>query len=220
MVETKYSTPGPMPIDVGSWAQQLNLSNFVNTYCQYRDLALCENSKTLLIIGKGQGLDAEVLRWRGYSVTTFDIDPILTPDVQGSVHDLHAFAEKQFDVVIVSHVLEHLPLAFLDDALREIARVARYALVYLPVAGRHGQFRLKLGVLNLGLDLVWDLFNYFERPDGINPKYCAGQHYWEVGLRGFAVSDLKKRFSNNYKVIGAYRNKEWLPSYNFILKSH
>lgn len=220
LINKNIPAPSVMPVDRESWAGQLHLSNFVNTYCQYRDLQLCGDVKKLLIIGPGQGLDTQVLKWRKYEVTTFDIDKTFNPDVIGSVHDLSMFDDGSFDVVIASHVLEHLAVTYLDRCLEELAKVGRYCLIYLPVAGRHFQLRLKMDLKGIDLSCIFDLFNYFHRPDGITPRYCGGQHYWEIGMRGFRVGDMNRRLSQHFKVLSSYRNKDWLPSYNFILKSN
>jgi hypothetical protein len=216
----KVPMPTVMPLDRKLWADQLHLSNFVNTYYQYRDLQLCKDVKKILIVGPGQGLDTQVLKWRKYEVTTIDIDDVFHPDVIGSVHNLSMFADSSFDVVIASHVLEHLAVPYLDSCLSELARVGRYCLIYLPVAGRHFQWRLKMDLKGIDFSFIFDLFNYFHRPDGITPRYCAGQHYWEVGRRGFQVRDITRRLSKYFKVLSSYRNKDWLPSYNFVLESN
>ena len=210
--------PAVMPVDREVWATQLNLSNFINAYYQYRDLQLCEGNK-LLIVGPGQGLDAEIFKWKGYQVTTFDIDDVFKPDHLGSVHDMRGFLDNQFDIVIASHVLEHLAEPYLNMAIAELARVARYALVYLPVAGRHGQLRFSLGAKDIKLALTWDIFNFFEKPDGNTPRYCAGQHYWELGMRGYRTRDVKARLNKHFEILSAYRNQDWLPSFNFVLKA-
>lgn len=213
------ATPSPMPVDRQEWAKRLDLSNFVNSYYQYRDIQSLENCSKILIVGPGQGLDTEILKWRGYEVQTFDIDETFHPDFSGSVHDLSRFADLQFDAIIASHVLEHLPVAYLDAALKEISRVGRYALIYLPVHGRHMQLRLIPGFKGIDLSFIFDLFNYFKKPDGIVPRYMAGMHYWEVGMRGWRVRDVKERLSRYFQIQTCYRNKDWLPSYNFVLKS-
>jgi len=136
-------------LDRQEWARQLHLSNFINTYYQYRDLLSCKNVKKVLIIGPGQGLSTVLLRWRDYEVITLDIDDTFKPDYLGSVHDMHMFENAQFDAVICSHVLEHLAEPYLDTSLKEIARIGRYALIYLPIAGRHFQARLKGDVKGL-----------------------------------------------------------------------
>jgi len=129
--------PAVMPVDRKQWKQELNLSNFINAYYKYRDLNQCGNVKSILLIGPGQGLAVNVLRWRGFEVSTFDIDTTFNPDYVGSVHDLKEFSNGQFDVVIASHVLEHLAVPYLESSLKEISRVGHFALIYLPVAGRH-----------------------------------------------------------------------------------
>ena len=211
--------PSVMPIDRVKWAAQLNLSNFINTFYQYRDIQSCGVVRRILVIGPGQGLDTAVLRWRGYDVTTFDIDDTFKPDMIGSVHDLCMFKDASFDVITVSHVLEHLAEPYFNRCLGELARVGKYCLVYLPVAGRHFQFRIKFDVK--GIDLSWlvDLFNIFHKPDGITARYCQRQHFWEVGRRGFRVADLLRRFEERFSVIAQYRNSDWNPSYNFVMKS-
>jgi hypothetical protein len=217
----EHSDPGPsaMPVNSEEWGRQLNLSNFVNAYYQFRDVNLLPSVKSALVVGPGQGLETAVFRWRGLRVVTYDIDAAFSPDHIGSVHDMAVFESGAFDVVIASHVLEHLPVAYLDQSLREIARVGRFALVYLPVAGRHLQARVFPTVAARDFSLIVDLFKYWERPTGIDRKYCAGMHYWEVGMPGFRVSQLRRRLSKYFSVLTSYRNKDWNPSYNFVLES-
>jgi len=216
---SKIPIPSVMPVDRKAWFKQLNLSNFVNTYYQYRDLQLCKDCKKVLIVGPGQGLDTLVLKWRGYDVTTLDIDDTFKPDYVGSVHALNMFMTGQFDAVIASHVLEHLAEPYLDIALQEIARVGQYAIIYLPVHGLHIQFRFKSNFKEIDLPVVFNIFNYFEKPSGIEPCYMENQHFWEIGMRGYRVKDIIKRMSRFFDVISVYRNKDWLISQNFVLKS-
>jgi hypothetical protein len=220
MMPTNVSAPSVMPLDRDLWKSQLHLSQFINTYYQYRDLHECIGKQgKVLIIGPGAGLDAAVLIWKGYKVTTFDIDEKFSPDILGSCHDMHMFKALEFDVVIASHVLEHLPLTYLDCALEEIARISRYAIIYLPVAGKHGQLRVLPSIGGKNLNFIIDLFKFWETPTGRILKYSGGQHYWEMGYRGFKLRNLLSRFKKNFKVLKNYRNEDWLPSYNFILSS-
>jgi hypothetical protein len=208
-----------MPINREEWRTQLHLSNFVNTYYQYQDLQSLPDCRRVLIVGPGQRLDTTVLRWRGYSVTTYDIDPVLEPDVLGSVHDMSAFSGWQFDAVIASHVLEHLPEPFLDQSIAELARVARHAVVYLPVAGRHAQLRFVPGFKGIDWSICVDVFAYWHRPDGLTASYSEGQHYWEVGMRGFRRRQVRRRLARQFDVLHEYRNRDWTPSLNYVLRS-
>jgi hypothetical protein len=219
MKKDELILPNVMMLDRHDWARQLHLSNFINTYYQYRDLSLCKEVKKVLIIGPGQGLSTVVLKWRDYEVKTLDIDETFKPDFLGSVHDMQMFPDGRFDAIICSHVLEHLAEPYLNKSLEEIARIGRYALIYLPIAGRHFQARFKGDVKEIDLSLIVDIFNYFHKPDGRVPRYCQREHFWEVGMGGFRVCDLIDRFSQWFEVIHNYRNRDWYYSYNFIVKS-
>ncbi|MBN1126561.1 MAG: class I SAM-dependent methyltransferase [Sedimentisphaerales bacterium] len=208
-----------MPIDRQKWVGQIHLSNFINAYYQYRDLQCWPHVRSVLIVGSGQGLSEQILSWKGYRVTTLDIDETFSPNVVGSVHEMPMFADRQFDAVIASHVLEHLAEPYLDSALQEMARIGNYAIINLPVAGRHFQVRCKADIKGMDRSIILDLFNIFHKPDGIAPRYCRGQHFWEVGMRGFRKKDLIRRISCYFKVLNVYRNPDWNPSMNFILLS-
>ena len=213
--------PAVMPLeDRETWREQLNLSNFVNTYYQYRDVESLKTGRRLLIIGLGQGLDTQLFRWRGYDVVTYDIDEAFRPDVVGSVHDLSAFADRQFDVAIASHVIEHVAVPYLDRALGEIARVADHALIYLPIGGRPVHFRFTPYILTPGnFNVVFDVRNVFSRPDGVTPKYHLGQHFWEIGRHGWSKRAVRRRLRQHFDIVNEYRNYDMVGSYNFVLRS-
>lgn len=219
MRPSEVPKPTVMPVDRTAWREQLNLSNFVNSYYQYRDLQSCEGVRTVLIIGPGEGLAVQVLKWRGYTVTTLDVDDVFRPDYLGSVHDMSMFRDDQFDVVIASHVLEHLAEPYLDKSLQEIARVGRHALIYLPVAGRHMQLRFIPGFKGIDVSVIVDVFNYLHRPNGVVPRYAQQQHFWEIGMRGFGRRAVTRRISQWFEVVRVYRNRDWTPSQNFVLRS-
>jgi hypothetical protein len=220
MKSEEVPVPTVMPLEHRlEWRQTLSRTNFVNAWCQYDDVRRCGDVKTMLIVGPGQGLDTAVFRWRGYEVTTFDIDETFEPDVIGSVHDLSMFKDAQFDVVIASHVIEHVAVPYLDSAISELARVGRHALIYLPACGRKIQFRIAPGFKNIDLSFVFDVFNFFHKPDGLNARYNAGQHFWEVGMRGFRLKDILRRFEPHFELQREYRNADWPLSHNFVLRS-
>lgn len=212
--------PAEMPVDMAQWSTALHASNFANAYAQFRDVAELGDVRRILVIGPGQGLDTAVFRWRGYDVETFDIDDRLSPDHIGSAHDLSMFSDKAFDVVIASHVLEHLPPAFLDRAIAEIARVAHHALVYLPLAGsRESSVRLAPGLRGWDWTIALRFFNRFAKPDPLQPRFCGGQHFWEIGRPGYSKADVVTRFTPYFTVRKAYRNPDWLSSFNFVLSA-
>jgi len=211
--------PTVMPVDREHWKRELGLSNFLNAYAIFRDISTLPDCRKILNIGPGQGLDVEVMKWRGYEVTTIDIDPVFSPDVVGSVNDMKMFENKQFDIVIASHVLEHLPPKYLDSAISEISRTGRYALIYLPCSGIFLKLSIETNFRGLKATIIASIARIFSKPDKQRPKYMEGQHYWEVGVKGFTKIDLLERFREHFSVRKAYRNKLWPQSMNYVLKS-
>lgn len=217
MSDPKVPAPAAMPVDKKAWLAELHISNFHNAYYQYRDARACIGDQgRILIVGPGQGLGAAVFRSRGYEVTTYDIDPEIGPDHVGSVHDMKVFTDGQFDLVIASHVLEHMSFALLDDGLRELSRVARFALVYLPYAGRHLDLSLhntREHHLRLNLPPFW------RRPSLERPLFAGGQHFWEIGVWGITRGTIQEAMEEHFAVIDSYQNPHWLVSMNFVLRS-
>lgn len=197
----------------------LDLSNFVNCYCQYSDVVALQDVKRILLIGVGTGLEPGVLRWAGYEVVTADVDPALRPDKVLSVDHLGEFAGKSFDVAIASHVLEHLPWSKFDTCLGELSRVARNCLIYLPMAGGVWGLRLLSSLPAVDLNLAVSLANPLRKVTGESPSLMCGQHYWEIGRPGFSLSRVRQAICKHFAVRKEYRNPQWPVSYNFVCTS-
>src|SRR5512138_2886992 len=210
--------PRPMPVDAEAYSRALSLSGFINAYYQLRDV-LSYRPRRVLVVGVGVGLEPLLLREKfGVEVTTYDVDARFGPDVVGSVHDMHAFGDGQFDVVVASHVLEHLPFDYFDRCVDELARVARHAVVYLPYGGRHLELkitwaqRVREWALRLHLPPL-------RRIAGDRPELQEGHHYWEAGYPGFSVASLTRRLSRRFTIDRRYHNRDWTYSLNFLLTS-
>jgi len=131
--------PTVMPADRESWARQIHLSKFIDSYSQCLDISDRPHCKRVLNIGPGQGVDTRVFRWRSYDVTAYDIGETFRSDHQGSVSQLDAFSNGQFDFVTADNILEHPAVTYLEQLLIEIAPVRRYALIYQRPAEDHGR---------------------------------------------------------------------------------
>jgi hypothetical protein len=79
--------------------------------------------------------------------------------------------------------------------------------------------RVLPGFRDLDLSFVVDVFNYFRKPDGLTARYNSNQHFWELGMRGYRVRDILRRFEPHFEVLRRYRNPDWLLSHNFVLRS-
>jgi hypothetical protein len=207
-----------MPLDAKEYAVNVSLTNFVNAYCQIRD-ALKYQPERILIVGVGVGLEPLLLRQKFHrEVCTLDIDADFEPDYVGSVHDMRMFSDQQFDVVIASHVLEHLPFSYFRDCLAELARVARHAVVYLPYGGRHLEWKFVLSQRYREYALRLRLPPR-KRVDGEHPDLQAAQHYWECGYPGFSVKSISSIMAEYFHVDETYHNHDWKYSLNFLLTS-
>jgi len=142
-----------------------NSIGFINMFYQIKDVLSLQSIKRILIIGPGSGIITAVLKKIGFDVTTLDIDPELKPDFIGSVDDMNYFRDKQFDIVICSHVLEHLPFKYFEKSLSEIQRITKYALIYLPISGLKISF--KIGLPKIG-DKYINIYFHFSFLENIN----------------------------------------------------
>jgi hypothetical protein len=196
---------------------EIDLCNFINSYYQLRDLKRFNNVKSVVIIGVGKGLDPIIFKWAGYKVVTYDINADLNPDYVGSVDEMDIFNDCEFDLAIVSHVVEHLPLEKLDQCLKEISRISKNAIIYLPVNGIYLQFRFNTNFRNINFSKIFTVSRFWIKPDNTKPKFMSGQHYWEVGIKDVNKKFIVEKLSRYFRIIDSYRNHDWLPSVNFLL---
>jgi SAM-dependent methyltransferase len=133
--------------------------------------------RSILEIGKGNGLVSDYFRKAGVAVTTVDINPALKPDICGDILHLSDLVEgRRFDAVICAEVLEHLPFSRFQSCIEQIAKVTcRKAIITLPSCRR--------SPIDMGLTFkfpycerqYWRLFlPLYKRP-------IANEHHWEIG---------------------------------------
>lgn len=128
------SWPSDFSVDEYSFAKYETKQRFL-TYWQQLDAILALAPESVLEIGVGTGLVSSYLRYKGVEVTTIDINASLEPDVVGSVLDLESYFQPgQFDLVLCSRVLHHLPFESFERSVQQIAHAAReHAIISLPI---------------------------------------------------------------------------------------
>jgi predicted SAM-dependent methyltransferase len=145
---------------------------------------------SILEIGPGLGLFKAVARIYGLQVETFDIDPDLRPDHLGSVFDM-PFTEGQFDAVCAFQMLEHLEYEKALEAVTEMGRVAGgHLLLSLPEATK--RYPLHITVPSVGMVTLQIPYPHL-RPIA---NTFDGQHYWELGRRGYPVDRILRDFAD------------------------
>jgi SAM-dependent methyltransferase len=138
----------------------------------------------VLEIGVGNGVVASFLSGT-HTVETVDINAELRPTHVGSVERLDFLQPESFDAVLCAEVLEHLPYAQFDSCLKELQRVSKnFIILSLPYWGNTFGIRLRMPVLGTRT-LKWKLTGY-------KPHTFNGQHYWEIGKRGYPVWKIKQ----------------------------
>ena len=157
--------------------------------------------KTVLEVGVGDGVVGAYLKRTGLKYTSVDIADDVGADVVGSITTL-PFENSSFDTICAFEVLEHLRYKMLSECLSELSRVAtNKVIISVPHFGPSVRLRFKIPFLpevSLAFKIPIPLTHVFN-----------GQHYWELGKRGYAVSTFRGSL-RKYFVI----EKEFVPFEN------
>lgn len=198
-------------------------ANFTNVSYILDDLRFLwqhhdSHSPSVLNIGISTGLEPLILRNCGYNLTTVDVVPSNNPDILLDIRKLSLISGEQYDISILSHVAEHIEYSAFPTLLADLSSLSKYTILYLPVAGKHYSFRIHSERPFFSLDLVVDISNPFRYPSDTTPRFCDGQHFWEIGPFCIPLRKLRRQISKSHRILKEYRNLDWIPSYNFVLK--
>lgn len=154
--------------------------------------------RKILEVGIGNKTVSNYLKKLRINVVTVDIDKSLKPDYVCSVTNLSKiFSKKQFDTVLCAEVLEHLPFKHFEKALRELWKVSKkYVILSLPHFGLGLRLSLKIPLIkeiNFAIKIPLPVKHVFD-----------GQHYWEIGKKGYPLRKILKIISKWYKIKKTY----------------
>ncbi len=184
-----------------NFSKYVFLGRWVSYWHQIKEvLDLKPNS--LLVVGAGDEVVLGVVSKYLKNIKTIDIDERLGPDIIGSVANM-PIENNSFDLVLVAEVLEHLPFNEFEKCISEIHRVSKkYAVISLPHFGPPLKFSFKLPFLK-------EFFISFRLPLYHPGHKFNGQHYWEIGKKGFAIKLIREKMSTKFKIL-----KEFVPYEN------
>ena len=166
----------------------------------------------ILEVGKGNGFVSDFLRKAGYSVTTFDINPSLNPDIIGDVMELDKyFSNDEFSLVTCSEVLEHIPFKNFQKVLAELSNISKeHVFLTLPRCQRTFlDFRFRIKVKGIPL-IEKSIFLASSK------RRILAEHHWEVDS---CKSTRKKeiiKVLEKYFYIKYFRRFELNPYHQFI----
>ncbi len=177
-----------------------------NSYYHQIAETLAFAAKTALIIGVGDNIVPMILSQQGVSVTTFDFDKDLQPDIVGDVTDIENILTKdgfqKFDVLLCCQVLEHLPYDYFEKTLAQFRNVANNVILSLPFSAHKYHINIKLPLIKIRFSFYinWVFTKY---------KF-NGQHYWEIGRKGFfknkIIKSIKKIFTVKKVFLATHNN--------------
>ena len=166
---------------------------FVSYFWQLKEV-LDLNPKSILEVGVGDKVFGDFIKNNtAVSYTSLDVAEDLKPDVVGSILQL-PFVDKSVDVTCAFEVLEHLPFEQFDKAMGELVRVARtHVVISVPHFGPMLSFSFKIPFLpavQLAVKIPYPKQHTFN-----------GQHYWELGKKGYPVSRVREALSKHGRVV-------------------
>jgi ubiquinone/menaquinone biosynthesis C-methylase UbiE len=183
---------------------------WLNYWYQINEVLRLKPDK-VLEIGGGNRTVSDYLKRSGVEVISLDVDSDLKPDVVGTVTDLKMFKDNEFDVVLCAQVLEHLPFEEFERAISEIKKVTRNIVLSLPHCGPYFK-------LNYHIPLIGEKTFMF-KISGFNKNKFSGEHYWEIGERGYPLGKIRKIIEGlGLKIVNTFLTKERPFQRFFIIK--
>ena len=175
-----------------------DLARWSSYWYQLKEI-LALKPDNILEIGVGDKVISNYLKNNtNIKYDSLDIATDLQPDFIGSIEAM-PMANENFEVVCAFEVLEHLPFDKFILALKEMRRVAKkYAIISLPHWSRHFSVDFRLPFLKR---IRWQFKLYFLP---LEHKF-DGQHYWEIGKKGYPLKKIKQTIEQSgWKILDDY----------------
>lgn len=145
----------------------------------------------VLEIGVGNGFLSDYLRKQKINVKTFDIDSNLSPDYKGDITNIGDIVTKQFEMIVCFETLEHIKFEDVESVLEQIStKTNNYLIISIPQIRLYFSlwFKIsKINPINFLISLPFPMKHKFD-----------GQHYWELGKRGYSISKFEKILKNKF----------------------
>jgi SAM-dependent methyltransferase len=171
---------------------------WMSYYYQTKEIAERSDIKSVLDIGPGTDFLKHTLSIHRNDITykTLDIAEDLHPDYKGSVTEI-PLPDASYDAVCAFQVLEHIQFEDFEKALSELNRVSRkYVFISLPHFGPSFEFWFKIPFVRR---IKWATKLWFPKEHTFD-----GQHYWEIGKKGYSSSKVRSTITKHFSIINEY----------------
>jgi SAM-dependent methyltransferase len=167
--------------------------------------------KSMLEVGSGDGVLMQYIRKNtDIDYKNLDVAEDLNPDILGGINKIPV-EDETFDLVCAFEVLEHLPFDQFEKSILEMKRVSKdYVIISVPHFGPAIKLCFKIPFLP---EVKFSFKIPFYKKHTFN-----GQHYWEIGKRGYPLSSIKKILKKHLILIDHFVPFENQYHHFFILK--
>lgn len=187
-----------------------------NSYYHQIEEVLKSDSKSVLIIGKGDGIVPNILGEQVEEIKIFDIAEDLQPDYLGNILELSNIVDKKFDSILCCQVLEHLPFDKFEQCISELSKVTNNQIV-ISLPQQNILFNIvfkipKIHKIDINIYIPKFYKNFVFEKDG------NGEHYWELNVKNYPVNKIRKILKKYFILKNEYTVKENLYHRFFILE--
>ena len=193
-----------------SFSAYCGIDRWSSYHYQIREI-LKKNPSDVLEVGTGDGVLKNYLTNNTEIVyKNLDIAEDLNPDVLGSVDNI-PLQMSSYDLVCAFEILEHLPFDKFEVSLRELSRVSRGdVLLSLPHFGPAVKVLLKIPFFP---EVKFSFKVPYPKKHTFN-----GQHYWEIGKRGYPLSRIRKSIKKYFVITDEFVSFENQYHHFFVLE--
>lgn len=177
-----------------------------NSYYHQIEEVLKNNSRSALIIGKGDGIVPNILKEQMEEVKIFDIAEDLQPDYLGNILEISNIIDKKFDSILCCQVLEHLPFENFEKCISELEKITnKQIIISLPQKNIvfNIEFKIpKIPRVDLNIHIPKFYQNFTFEKDGNR------EHYWELNVKNYSISRIRKILEKYFILKSEYTVKE------------
>lgn len=187
-----------------------------NSYYHQIEEVLKNNSKSVLVIGKGDGIVPNILGEQVEEIKIFDIAEDLQPDYLGNILEMSNIVDKKFDSILCCQVLEHLPFDKFEQCISELVNVTKkQVIISLPQHNINISLKIKVPlfkekIYKIQIPRLYKKWNLI--------KCGGGEHYWELNVRGYPIKKIRKILEKYFILKNEYTINENLYHRFFILE--